>query len=74
MLDIDHKGKIEKSALVEYMTKYSQTEIDSSFKAFFEIINQELASKSEKIISKLKKLREISYFNKDDESINDINW
>ena len=74
MLDKDKKGKIEKSAFIEYITNYNQTISDSSIKNFFELINNELASKSEKIISKLKKLREKSYIQNDNESVNDINW
>ena len=74
LLDEDKKGKIRKSTFVEYLLKYTQKLNNSSFNSFFEIINNELSSKSEKIINKLKNLRLKESIKNDLDSVNDINW
>ncbi len=71
-LDKNKKGKIKKTEFVEYLV--SNRENDSNFRNFFDIVNLELASKSEKIVSILKKVREKLNAHKDLESVDDINW
>jgi len=71
-LDKNKKGKIKKTEFVEYLV--SNRENDSNFRNFFDIVNLELASKSEKIVSILKKVREKLNAHQDLESVEDINW
>ena len=71
-LDKHKKGKIKKSVFVEYLV--NNTGFDSNFKNFFDIINLELVSKSEKIVSILKRLRTKLNAHKDFDSVEDINW
>ena len=71
-LDTEKSGKIKKSKFVEYLNKYPST--DKAFKSFYDTINEELYSKSEKIISKLKKLKEKHYVKEDKDTLSDIDW
>ena len=71
-LDTDKSGVIKIDDFLDYITEKlkSQTE----FQPFFEHIMEELVGKSEKIILKLKRLKQKSYISNDTESLEDIDW
>ena len=71
-LDTNKTGKVNKGKFVEYINKNQTTDV--AIKSFYETINEELSSKSEKIILKLKKIRNKECVQKDKEILNDINW
>ena len=71
-MDTNKTGKVNKGNFVEYVLKNHSTDI--AIKSFYETVNEELCSKSEKIILKLKKLREKEYVKNDMETLSDVNW
>lgn len=70
-LDVDKTGKVSLETLMESIVNANQ---ESSYAQFFKQINEELTSKSERIILKLKKLKEKAYFANDGESLDDFDW
>lgn len=71
-LDVNKDGKIPKPKFVDFILKNSNA--DKSYKTFIDSINEHLYSKTEKIILKLKKLREKEYIQSDSSALDDINW
>jgi hypothetical protein len=57
---------------LDYITEKLQTQTE--FYPFYEQIMEELVGKSEKIILKLKKLKQKAYISNDAESLDDIDW
>jgi hypothetical protein len=64
--------EVDKTKFVDYINKNSFS--DKAYKSFYETINEQLLSKSEKIILKLKKIREKEHIKNDKTSLRDINW
>ena len=71
-LDTDKTGYIKKSKFVEYTN--TTLPKDKAIRNFYEIFNQHLYGKSERIILKLQNLRGKSYLNEDKDAIKDIDW
>jgi hypothetical protein len=71
-LDVENTGKVNKAKFVDYINRNSFS--DKAYKSFYETINEQLLSKSEKIILKLKKIKEKEYIKYDKTSLRDINW
>ena len=57
---------------LDYITEKLQTQTE--FYPFYEHIMEELVGKSEKIILKLKKLKQKAYIAHDSESLDDLDW
>lgn len=74
-MDINNTGKVLKNEFIEYIYKKSnENQNKSLFSEIYEMINNELISKSERIILKLKRImKKISVLN-DKESEEDIEW
>ncbi len=78
-LDTDMTGKVSLETLLESV-KNAQSSKDlnnlneNSYSYVFRSLNENLTTKSERIITKLKKLKEKAYFNCDKESQTEINW
>lgn len=70
-LDVNKTGTINTDDFIYYVSEKLHT---SEFYPFYEQIMGELEGKSEKIILKLKKLKQKSYIANDTESLNDIDW
>ncbi len=70
-LDTEKKGKIKKSSFLYFI---EENRTSDNFQFLFNVLTGKGSSKSEKIISKLKKLKDKAYINKDDEAISDIDW
>ena len=71
-MDLNKTGKVNKTNFVEYVYKNHSTDI--VIKSFFETVNDELCSKTDKIISKLKRIRQKEYVKNDTETLSDIDW
>jgi hypothetical protein len=71
-LDINKTGVIKIDDFLDYITEklHSSTE----FQPFYEHIMEELVGKSEKIILKLKKLKQKAYFANDPDALDDFDW
>ena len=72
-LDTEKKGNVDKQKFIDYIT-HNHPHEDSAIKNFVESVNEQLYSKSEKIIVKLKKLKEKEYLQKDMQALNDLDW
>jgi hypothetical protein len=71
-LDKDKIGKVSKSKFIDFITKSSSN--DRAYKSFIDSVNEHLYSKSEKILLKLKRLREKEYIKNDRDTLEDLNW
>jgi hypothetical protein len=71
-LDLDSSGKVSVSSLVEHVLKKENEGRD--LEHIFKKINDQLTTKSERIILKLKKLKEKAAFRNDAESLDDLDW
>jgi hypothetical protein len=70
-LDVNKTGNIKIDDFLDYISEKLHT---SEFYPFYEQIMGELVGKSEKIILKLKKLKQKSYIANDTEALDDIDW
>ena len=70
-LDIEKTGKLKINSLIEDIITYRPETTSSNL--YGEIL-LELTSKSERIIQKLKKLKEKAYFANDTDSLQDFDW
>ncbi len=70
-IDYEKNGKVDSEAFMERMSK---SQINSAYNQFFDLVEKDLATPSDKIIIKLKKLKSKSYIEKDTESVHDIDW
>ena len=71
-LDVNKTGIIKIDDFLDYINEKLQT--PTEFYPFYEQIMEELVGKSEKIILKLKKLKQKSYLANDHEALDDIDW
>jgi Ca2+-binding EF-hand superfamily protein len=71
-LDVDGSGKVSVSTLVEHVLKKENE--GRGLQDIFKKINDQLTTKSERIILKLKKLKEKAAFKNDAESLDDLDW
>jgi hypothetical protein len=71
-LDLDSSGKVSVSSLVEHVLKKENE--GRGLEHIFKKINDQLTTKSERIILKLKKLKEKAAFRNDAESLDDLDW
>lgn len=76
-LDKESKGRINTEAFIEEIilrNSSKKEEKDEELGNFYTIINQELSTKSENIISKLKRIKNQDWVSDDNKAINDIEW
>jgi Ca2+-binding EF-hand superfamily protein len=73
-LDVENNGKVSVSTLMEHILKKNQENEGRDYENLFKKINDQLTTKSERIILKLKKLKEKAAFKNDAESIDDLDW
>ena len=73
-LDVDNNGKVSVTTLMEHILKKNQENEGRDHENLFKKINDQLTTKSERIILKLKKLKEKAAFKNDAESLEDIDW
>lgn len=71
-LDVNKTGIIKIDDFLDYITERLNSQ--NEFLPFYELIMDELVGKSEKIILKLKKLKQKAISSNDAESIEDIEW
>ena len=71
-LDIEKKGKVSLDTLIENIKKEESE--DNTYSQFFKKMGENLTTKSELIITKLKKLKQKANDQKDIESVEDIDW
>lgn len=70
-LDTEKIGKIKTADFIDYLQK---SHPQSNFAFFYSLLSNELVSKSEKIILKLKRLKEKAFLSKENDSLDDIDW
>ena len=77
-LDKEKLGEIKSVEMIDYIILMSQKEMDQGvkkeFAIFMEKINEEMFSKSQKIVEKLKKIKNKAWLAGDSESCEDIDW
>jgi hypothetical protein len=71
-LDANKTGVIKIDDFLDYITDKLQSQTE--FHPFYEHIMEELVGKSEKIIIKLKKLKQKAYISNDQDALDDIDW
>jgi hypothetical protein len=71
-LDRNKDGKIKIDDFLDYV--HEKTRDQSDFQLFYDHIMEELVSLSEKIISKLKKLKSKAFLANDLDALDDIDW
>jgi len=77
-LDKENLGEIKSVEMIDYIILMSQKEMEQGvkkeFAIFMEKINEEMFSKSQKIVEKLKKIKNKAWLAGDSESCEDIDW
>lgn len=76
-LDSENKGKIKTDEFIEHISIKLNLEVDDAhkqLKEFYEIINEELITKSERIISKLKGIKKRANLANDNQTLDEIDW
>jgi hypothetical protein len=77
-LDQEKRGEIKSEEIIDYIISMSQKEMEQGVKneyaIFMEKINEEMVSKSQRIIEKLKKIKNKAWLAGDTESSEDIEW
>lgn len=71
-LDVNQTGWIKIEEFLDYVTQ--KIKDDSPFQPFYEHIMEELVGLSEKMIYKLKKLKQKAFISNDIEAMDDIDW
>ena len=71
-LDKNKTGKIKIEEFLDYITERLKDQ--TRFQPFYEHIMEELVGVSEKIIFKLKKIRQKAFLANDNEALEDLEW